>query len=51
MALMRRIIMSHAIFQDENTDELKAGAIEVFQHILFDDVTLTANRLIKRKKK
>jgi len=49
MALVRRIIMSKAIFQDENTDELKAGAIKILQHILFDDVTLMASRLIKRK--
>lgn len=49
LALMRRVLMAHAVFQDENTDELKAGAVEVLQHALFDDVSLAACRLVKRQ--
>ena len=49
LALMRRVLMSYAIYEDENTDELKAGTVVMLQHALFDDVTLTASRLIKRK--
>jgi AcrR family transcriptional regulator len=49
LAVMRRVIMSYAIFEDENTDQLKATAVTVLQHALFDDVTLAAYRLVKRK--
>ena len=48
LAVMRRVIMSYAIFEDESTDELKAGAIAMLQHALFDDVTLAAHRMVKR---
>jgi TetR/AcrR family transcriptional regulator, fatty acid metabolism regulator protein len=50
LALMRRIIMSHALFENDNTDELKAGAVVVLQHVLFDDVTLAASRLLRAKR-
>lgn len=49
VALMRRVLMAHAVFQDEDTDEVKAGAVEVLQHALFDDVSLAASRLIKKQ--
>jgi AcrR family transcriptional regulator len=48
-AIMRRVIMAHAIFLDENMEQLKAGAVEVLQHALFDDVTLAASKLYKQK--
>jgi AcrR family transcriptional regulator len=51
LALMRRLIMSSAVFEDESTDELKAGAVAMLRHALFDDVTLAASRLVKRKRK
>jgi hypothetical protein len=40
--------MSHAVYEDENTVELKAGAVTMLQHALFDDVTLAAHRLVMR---
>jgi AcrR family transcriptional regulator len=49
LSLTRRLLMSRAIFEDTQTDELKAGTITLLQHALFDDVTLAANRLVKRK--
>jgi AcrR family transcriptional regulator len=51
LALMRRVIMSSAVFQDEQIEQLKDGSVTVLQHALFDDVTLAANRLVKRKQK
>jgi AcrR family transcriptional regulator len=48
-AIMRRVIMARAIFLDENIEQLKAGAVEVLQHALFDDVTLAASKLYKQK--
>jgi AcrR family transcriptional regulator len=50
LALMRRVIMSYAVYEDENVDRLKAGAIAMLQHALFDDVTLAASRLLERKR-
>jgi hypothetical protein len=41
--------MSRALFEDTHTDELKSGTIALLQHALFDDVTLAANALVKRK--
>jgi AcrR family transcriptional regulator len=49
LATMRRVIMSRAVFDDENTDVLKVAAITMLQHALFDDVTVAANRLLKRR--
>ena len=49
LAVIRRLLMSEAVFGDENTDALKAGSIALLQHALFDDVTLLAYRLVKRK--
>jgi AcrR family transcriptional regulator len=49
LSLTRRLLMSRAIFEDTQTDELKAGTITLLQHALFDDVTLAANQLVKRK--
>jgi AcrR family transcriptional regulator len=49
MAIIRRVIMAHAIFLDENIELLKAGAVEVLQHALFDDVTLAASKLYYQK--
>jgi AcrR family transcriptional regulator len=50
LSLLRRIIMARVLFDDETTIELKAGAVIVLQHVLFDDVTVAANQLLKRKK-
>ena len=49
LSLMKRLFMSRAIFEDTQTDDLKAGAILLLQHALFDDVTLAANKLVKSK--
>jgi AcrR family transcriptional regulator len=49
LSLVRRIIMSQVLFGDETTTDLKAGAIDVLQHVLFDDVTVAASQLLKRK--
>ena len=49
LAVVRRLIMSYAIFEDENITELKAGATEFMQHALFEDVALAASRLYKRQ--
>jgi AcrR family transcriptional regulator len=49
LALLRRVIMSQAIFADDNIDELKSGAVTMLQYALFDDVTVAASRLLKRK--
>ncbi len=49
LSVMRRIIMARAIFEDIDTADLKAGTVSFLQHALFDDVTLTANRLVQRK--
>jgi AcrR family transcriptional regulator len=50
LSLLRRALMSRAIFEDTETTKLKNGMVEVLQHALFDDVTLTASRMLKRKK-
>ncbi|MDR3613313.1 MAG: TetR/AcrR family transcriptional regulator [Candidatus Obscuribacterales bacterium] len=50
LSLLRRIIMARVLFGDETTTELKAGAVTILQHLLFDDVTVAANQLLKRKK-
>jgi AcrR family transcriptional regulator len=49
MAVMRRLLMSFAIFDDEDTASLKHGAVTMLQHALFDDVTVAAYRMLKRK--
>jgi AcrR family transcriptional regulator len=49
LATMRRVIMARAVFDDENIDVLKLAAITMLQHALFDDVTVAANRLLKRR--
>ena len=49
LSLTRRLLMSRALFEDTQTDELKSGTIIFLQHALFDDVTLAANQLVKRK--
>jgi AcrR family transcriptional regulator len=51
LSIMRRVIMSYAIFGDENTNALRTGAISILQHALFDDVSIAANDLMKRKRK
>jgi AcrR family transcriptional regulator len=51
LSLTRRLLMSRALFEDTQTDELKAGTINLLQHALFDDVTLAANALVKRRNK
>lgn len=50
LSLMRRLIMSQTLFEDKDTGALKTGTVTMLQHILFDDVTLAADRLLKRKK-
>jgi AcrR family transcriptional regulator len=49
LSLLRRIIMSQVLFGDDTTTELKSGAVTVLQHVLFEDVTVAANHLLKRK--
>ncbi|HEY9774264.1 MAG TPA: helix-turn-helix domain-containing protein [Planktothrix sp.] len=49
LATMRRLLMSCAFFEDAPSEALRAGAIEFLQHALFDDVTIAASRLLKRK--
>ncbi|MBU6452894.1 MAG: TetR/AcrR family transcriptional regulator [Cyanobacteria bacterium REEB67] len=49
MAVMRRLLVSFAIFDDEDTATLKSGAVTMLQHALFDDVTVAAYRMVKRK--
>jgi AcrR family transcriptional regulator len=49
LAIMRRLIMSQAVFGDENIDSLKAGAVLILQHVFFDDISLAAYKLIKQK--
>ena len=49
LAVMRRVLMSFAIFKDEKIEDLKETVVTVLQHALFDDVTLAAHRLVKRK--
>jgi len=37
------------MFDDQNPEALKAGTVKLLQHALFDDVTLTAFEMLKRK--
>ena len=49
LAILRRVIMAHALFEDKDTDDLRSITILLLQHALFDDVTLAANRMVKHK--
>jgi AcrR family transcriptional regulator len=49
LSVIRRLLMAHAVFADQNTDALRAGAVEMLQHCLFDDVTVVASEIVKRK--
>jgi AcrR family transcriptional regulator len=40
LAVMHRMIMSCAIFEDSNPERVKAAAVTVLQHALFDDAAL-----------
>ncbi|HEY9680584.1 MAG TPA: TetR/AcrR family transcriptional regulator [Oculatellaceae cyanobacterium] len=50
LAMLRRLLMAHAIFLDPSVDQLRIMAIEVLQHALFDDVTLAAHKLVENQK-
>jgi AcrR family transcriptional regulator len=50
LAILRRLFMSHAIFHDATEEQLRSMAINVLQHVLFDDITLAAHKLIENQR-
>ena len=50
LSVLRRLLMAHAVFGEQNTDDLRAGAVEMLQHCLFDDVTVAASKIVKRQR-
>ena len=40
LAVMHRMLMSHAIFQDSNSEHIKTTAVKLLQHSLFSDAFL-----------
>ena len=42
-AVVRRVLMSYTVVEDGDSEQLRATAIAILKHTLFDDATLAAN--------
>ncbi len=51
LSIMRRVIMAYAVFHDTNAEAVKACAVTMLQHALFDDQALTDSRTNQKRTK